>query len=231
MINLLPLEEKEKIHAILPIKEYLDNRYVVMVTAGGIIKKVRLTQFSRPRSNGIIALGLDEGDQLVGIDVTEGESELMLFTNAGKANRFHESKIRPTGRTARGVRGIRLKENQKVISLVVVRPNSQILTATKQGYGKRTPIEDYRATSRGGQGVISIQVNSRNGDVVSAVQVFPGDEIMLVSDKGTLIRTHVDEVSLVGRNTQGVRLIQLHSGEKLVEVQRVEENVGGEEII
>ena len=158
--------------------------------------------------------------------MTEGESELMLFSNTGKANRFHENKIRATGRTSRGVRGIRLKENQKVISLVTVELNSHILTATENGYGKRTPIEDYRTTSRGGQGVISIQVSPRNGAVVSAVQVFPGDEIMLVSDKGTLIRTHVDEVSLVGRSTQGVRLIHLHTNEKLVEVQRVEESVG-----
>jgi DNA gyrase subunit A len=229
MVNLLPLDADEKIHAILPIKEYSDNRYVVMVTTNGIIKKVRLTDFSRPRSKGIIALDLDESDQLVGIAVTEGESELMLFSNTGKANRFHESKIRITGRTARGVRGIRLKENQKVISLVAVQHNSHILTATENGYGKCTPIEDYRTTSRGGQGVISIQVNSRNGAVVSAVQVFPGDEIMLMSDKGTLIRTHVDEVSLVGRNTQGVRLIHLNVGEKLVEVQRVEENINIDE--
>jgi len=225
VINLLPLQANEKINTILPIKEFSENRYVVMVTAQGVIKKVRLTEFSRPRSNGIIALDLDEGDQLVGTDLTEGESELMLFSSAGKALRFSEQKIRATGRTARGVRGISLKEKQKVISLIVARPNSQILTATVNGYGKRTPIDDYRITGRGGQGVISIQVSPRNGEVVSAVQVFPGDEIMLISDKGTLVRTHVDEISLVGRNTQGVRLINLHAGEKLVEVQRVEEEV------
>lgn len=225
MVNLLSLSADEKINAILPVKEYSENRYVVMVTAKGVIKKVRLTQFSRPRSNGIIALDLDPEDQLVGIDLTEGESEIMLFSSAGKALRFSEQKIRPTGRTARGVRGISLKGNQKVISLIVARPQSHILTATVNGYGKRTSIDDYRITSRGGQGVISIQVSPRNGEVVSAVQVFPGDEIMLMSDKGTLVRTSVDEISLVGRNTQGVRLMNLHAGEKLVEVQRVEEEV------
>jgi DNA gyrase subunit A len=225
MVNLLPLGADEKINAILPVKEYSEDRYIVMVTAHGIIKKIRLSLFSRPRSNGIIALDLDENDKLVGIGITQTGSEIMLFTSAGKVIRFPESQIRPTGRTARGVRGIRLKEDQTVIALIIPLPDSQILTVTENGYGKRTPIKDYRITGRGGQGVISMQMSERNGAVVGAVQVLPGDEIMLMSDKGTLVRTRVDEISLVGRNTQGVRLIQLNAAEKLVEVQRVDEEV------
>lgn len=225
MVNLLPLGANETINAILPVREYSEDRYIVMVTAHGIIKKIRLSLFSKPRSNGIIALDLDENDKLVGIGITESGSEIMLFTSAGKVIRFPENKIRPTGRTARGVRGIRLKDDQTVISLIIPLSNSQILTVTENGYGKRTPIKDYRITGRGGQGVISIQMSARNGAVVGAVQVLPGDEIMLMSDKGTLVRTRVDEISLVGRNTQGVRLIQLNASEKLVEVQRVDEEV------
>jgi DNA gyrase subunit A len=223
IINLLPLEENERISAILPVREYSEDKYIFMATMHGTVKKISLPHFSRPRSNGIIALNLDEGDQLVGVAITEGNREAMLFTDAGKVIRFNETAVRGTGRTARGVRGVRLQESQKVISLIIAQANGAILTATENGYGKRTPIDDYRVIGRGGQGVISIQVSERNGKVVGAQQVFPGDEVMLIGSRGTLVRTRVDEISVVGRNTQGVRLINLSDDEKLVGIQRIED--------
>lgn len=221
IVNLLPLSEGEKISAILPIKNYREDHYVFMATEGGVVKKVSLSDFSRPRSSGIIALELNEGDRLIGVALTEGSQDVMLFSNAGKVIRFPETKVRPMGRTARGVRGILLQENQKVISLIVAQADGAILTATENGYGKRTAIDEYRITGRGGQGVISIQVSDRNGNVVGATQVKPGEEVMLITNGGTLIRTRVDEISLVGRNTQGVRLINLNDDEKLIEIQTI----------
>lgn len=221
IVNLLPLASDERINAILPIKEYRDDHYVFMATEGGVVKKVSLSNFSRPRSNGIIALELNEGDRLVGVALTDGQRDVMLFSNAGKVIRFPETKVRGMGRTARGVRGITLQEGQKVISLIIAQDTGDILTATEKGYGKRTPISEYRLTGRGGQGVISIQVNERNGNVVGATQVTPGEEAMLITDRGTLIRTRVDEISVVGRNTQGVRLINLSDDEKLIQIQRI----------
>ena len=223
MVNLLPLEKDEKINAILPVKEYTEEQYVFMTTAHGTVKKVSLDHFSRPRANGIIAVDLKEGDQLIGVAITQGDSEVLLFSNAGKAIRFKEGDVRPTGRTACGVRGMRLKAGQAVIAMLVVKPNGAILTATKHGYGKRTDIDEYRVTGRGCQGVIAIQVSERNGEVVGAVQVFDGDEIMLISDQGTLVRTRVDEISVVGRNAQGVKLINVQHEEKLVGLARVED--------
>lgn len=228
IINLLPLQQDERITAILPVREFDPDKSVFMATANGTVKKVALDEFSRPRTNGIIAVDLREGDRLVGVAITDGKSEIMLLSNAGKAIRFVEDEVRAMGRGACGVRGIRLQENQQVISLIVVKPGGAVLTATENGYGKRTEVEDYRITGRGGQGVISIQVSERNGQVVSAEQVFPGDEVMLITNGGTLVRTRVDEISLVGRNTQGVRLIQLSDEEKLVGVVRVEELVSEE---
>lgn len=221
IVNLLPLSEGERISAILPIREYQEDQYVFMATANGTVKKVALTEFSRPRSSGIIALELLENDKLIGVDITHGEQEVMLFTNAGKVIRFSEDDVRPMGRTARGVRGVKLQENQRVISLVVVAPDGAILTATENGFGKRTSIHEYRATGRGGQGVISIQVSERNGQVVGAIQVNSEDEVMLISNKGTLVRVPVDQISLVGRNTQGVKLINLVNDELLVGLERV----------
>ncbi len=221
IVNLLPLSEGERINAILPVKEFRDDRYVFMVTARGTVKKVALNDFSRPRNGGIIAVELLEDDCLVGVDLTDGQSEVMLFSNAGKVIRFSEEDVRPMGRTARGVRGIQLTPEQRVISLIVAKPTGEILTATEHGYGKRTAIEEYRLTGRGGQGVISIQVSERNGAVVGAVQVSARDEIMLISDRGTLVRIPCSEVSLVGRNTQGVTLINLSDNEKLVGLQRI----------
>ena len=223
IVNILPLAEHESITAMLPVREYQEGLYVFMVTKAGTVKKVPLSAFSRPRSNGIIAIDLNENDRLVGVDITDGTKDIMLFSDAGKVIRFDEKLIRPMGRTARGVRGIRLGADQSVISLVVAKPDGTILTATELGYGKRTHIDEYRITGRGGQGVISIQVNERNGAVVRAAQVNDDDQAMLITDQGTLVRFKVNELSVIGRNTQGVRLINVRSGEHVVGMQRIED--------
>jgi DNA gyrase subunit A len=231
IINLLPLAENERLHAILPIKEYGEDKYVFMVTANGTVKKSQLAEYSRPRSNGIIALDLREGDQLVGVALTDGKQDVLLFTDAGKVIRFPEHKVRSMGRGACGVRGVRLQEGQQVISLIIAQTGGEILTATENGYGKRTAIDEHRITGRGGQGVVAIKTSERNGRVIGATQVFPGDEVMLMSDRSTLVRTCVDEIRSAGRNSQGVRLIRLNEGEKLVGLQRIEEMVGvGDEV-
>ena len=224
IINILPLSEGEEINAMLPVRDFnTESLFVFMATKFGTVKKVRLEAFSRPRSNGIIAIDLDEGDQLVGVDMTQEGYDVMMFTDAGKVVRFAESAVRPTGRQARGVRGIRLMKDQSVISLVIAKAEGTILTATEHGYGKRTDIGEYRRVGRGSQGVISIQVTERNGKVVRAVQVDEGDEVMLITDQGTLVRFKVNELSIIGRNTQGVRLINVKSGEKVVAMQRIDE--------
>lgn len=230
IVNLLPLQPNERISALLPVRAYTEDKMIFMATANGTVKKVALTEFMRPRSSGIIALELDEGDTLVGVDITDGERDVMLFANTGKAVRFSETDVRSMGRTARGVRGIRLQSGQRMISLIVLKPAGAILTATQNGYGKRTEVEEFSAKGRGGQGVIAIQTSDRNGEVVGAVQVFDNDELMLISDAGTLVRTRVDEISVVGRNTQGVRLINLSEGEKLVGIQRIDEVEGAPEV-
>ncbi len=222
LVNLLPLEEGERINAVLPVREFREDQYVFMATAAGTVKKTPLKDFSRPRANGIIALDLRPGDYLVDVDITDGERDAMLFSNAGKAIRFHETDVRPMGRTACGVRGIRLQPDQKVIALIIV-DEGDVLTATENGYGKRTPVDDYPVHGRGGQGVISIRVTDRNGEVVGAELVHEEDEIMLISSGGTLVRTRVNEVSRMGRSTQGVRLINLQNGEKLVGIERIVE--------
>ncbi|MDI9818782.1 MULTISPECIES: DNA gyrase subunit A [unclassified Legionella] len=223
IVNILPLAADEAINALLPVREYTESYFVFMATKHGTVKKVSLEAFSRPRSSGIIAIDLDEGDRLVGVDITDGSKDIMLFTDAGKVIRFDESLVRPMGRTARGIRGVRLQEQQSVISLVVAKPHGTILTATENGYGKRTDVGEYRVSGRGGQGVISIQVNERNGKVVRALQVEDNDEAMLITDKGTLVRFKVSELSVIGRNTQGVRLINVSAGEHVVGMQRIEE--------
>lgn len=230
IINILPLAEGEEINAMLPVREYLEGNYVFMATKKGTVKKVPLNAFSRPRSNGIIAVDLDEDDSLVGVDITDGKKDIMLFTDAGKVIRFDENKVRPMGRTARGVRGIRIEKDQAVNSLVVVHPEGTILTATENGYGKRTEIDEYRVSGRGGQGVISIQVTERNGKVVRSVQVSESDEAMLITDKGTLVRFKVKEISIIGRNTQGVRLINVSTGEQVVGMQKIVDLVEQDEI-
>lgn len=223
IINILPLANDESINAMLPVREYTQDNFVFMVTKHGKVKKVSLEAFSRPRSSGIIAIDLENDDRLVGVDITDGSKDIMLFTDVGKVIRFNENLVRTMGRVARGVRGIRLLKGQSVISLVVVKTNGAIFTATENGYGKRTQIEEYRVSGRGGQGVISIQISKRNGKVVRALQVEETDEVMLITDKGTLVRFKIGEVPIIGRNTQGVRLIHIGVNEYVVGMQRIED--------
>jgi DNA gyrase subunit A len=231
IVNLLPLDEGERINAVLPIREFTDNQFVFMATADGTVKKCRLTDFSRPRPSGIRAIELHGDNQLIGVELTDGAHDVMLFTDAGKAVRFRESEVRPMGRTARGVRGVKLATSQRVISLIIVtNEESTVLTATENGYGKRSEISDYGVKGRGGLGVISIQTTERNGKVVGAVAVNEDDEIMLISNQGTLIRTPTSDVSVMGRNTQGVRLVNLAEDEHLAGLERIVEDSenGGE---
>ncbi|MEX0950725.1 MAG: DNA gyrase subunit A, partial [Gammaproteobacteria bacterium] len=221
IVNLLPLEENERINTLLPIREYAEDKFVFMATADGTVKKTPLTAFSRPRPSGIIAIDLTEDNRLIGVELTDGQQDVMLFSNAGKAVRFNEATVRAMGRTARGVRGIRLGDGQRVISLLVPLSGYSVLTATWHGYGKRTTCEDYPAKGRGNQGVISIKTTERNGEVVGAIAVAEEDEVMLISDRGTLIRTPVHDVSAMGRNTQGVRLVALGENEHLAGLQRI----------
>ena len=223
LINILPLEEGERITSMLPVTEYSDDQFVFMATANGTVKKTALTNFARQRSVGLRAIELDEADELVGTALTNGERDVMLVSSSGKTIRFKEADVRPMGRTARGVRGIKMAEEFRMISLIIPQDGQQILTVSENGYGKRTLVEDFPVYGRGGQGVIGMQISERNGAVVGAVQVAESDEIMLISDKGTLVRTRVDEVSVQGRNTQGVRLIRLKDGEHLVGLEQVDE--------
>jgi len=226
VINLLPsLEEGERITSILPVKSYDDDKFIFMTTAYGTVKKTALTQFARQRSVGLRAIELDEGDTLVGTAITNGSCDVILFSSSGKAARFRESQVRAMGRTSRGVRGIRLAEGQRVIGMVIPMENGQVLTVSENGYGKRTEVGEFPAKGRGSQGVIGMQTTERNGQLVGAVQVFDGEEIMLISDQGTMVRTRVDEVSVLSRNTQGVRLIKLKEGERMQGLERIEENV------
>jgi DNA gyrase subunit A len=219
IINLLPLEENERINAVLPVRDYDKNHFVFMATSSGTVKKTALSNFSRQRSSGIIAIDLRGSDTLVDVVITNGSRHIMLLSDAGKSIRFSETDVRTMGRTAAGVRGMRLSAKQQVISMILVEDEGFILTATENGYGKRTPVSDYPFKGRGGQGVISIQTKERNGSVVGAVQVKEDNEIMMITDNGTLVRIAVDDVSVMGRNTQGVRLIRLTRGEKLVEIE------------
>ena len=221
IVNLLPLDEGERINAILPIREYDENHFVFFATANGTVKKTPLKDFSRPRASGIIAVELREGDQLVGVELTAGEQDVLLFSSGGKAIRFSEADVRPMGRNAVGVRGIQLANEQNVISLIIA-TEGDILTATENGFGKRTAVSDYPRHGRGGQGVISIQTTVRNGQVTGAELVGNEDEVMLITTSGTLVRTRVDEISIMGRNTQGVKLISLGEGEKLSGIERIE---------
>lgn len=230
IINLLPLEDNERITAILPVREYEEGKFVFMATANGTVKKTALTEYSRPRANGIIAVNLNEGDQLIGVDITDGSNQIMLFSDDGKVVRFPEDQVRPMGRGATGVRGIKMRNGGHVVSLIVPKTDGAILTVTENGYGKRTQLSEYPEKSRATQGVVSIKVSERNGLVVGAVQVNALDEIMLISNKGTLVRTRVKEVSTVGRNTAGVILIRTQEGEKVVGVQRINEIQDAEEL-
>jgi DNA gyrase subunit A len=220
IVNLLPLEPGEKISAVLSVKQFDEQHHVFMATSSGTVKKTPLAAFSRPRPSGIIALDLRGDDHLVGVALTDGSREIMLVTSGGKAIRFHEEEVRPMGREAAGVRGVRLGEGQRLIALLVL-GEGHVLTASESGYGKLTPLEDFPSHGRGGQGVIALQTTERNGAAVAALQVQGSDELMLISSNGTLVRTPVADISVVGRNTQGVRLIRLDDGERLTAVERV----------
>ncbi|MFT7676005.1 MAG: DNA gyrase subunit A, partial [Gammaproteobacteria bacterium] len=226
MINLLPLEENERITAILPVRDYPADQFIFFATASGKVKRTPLDNFSRPRANGIIALDLRDEDSLIGVQLTDGNHDLMLFTRLGKGIRFAESSIRAMGRTAAGVRGIRIREEDEVISLIATQSNDgEILFATENGYGKRTRVSEFSIQGRGGQGVISIQTSARNGRVVGAIKTSDSGEVMLISNAGTLVRTPVEDISVLGRNTQGVTLIRVGEGEQLVQIEPVASSV------
>ncbi len=230
MINLLPLEEGERVTSILPVEEYTEGHYIFMATASGTVKKTALTNFARQRSVGLRALELDEGDVLVGTAVTTGECDVMLFSSEGKAVRFKEGDVRAMGRTARGVRGIKLGDGHEMISLIIPREGGRVLTVSENGYGKRTEMMDFPTKGRGTKGVIAMQTSERNGKLVGAVQVHDGDQLMLISNQGTLVRTRADEISVLGRNTQGVRVIRTKTDESLVSVERIEEPEDDDEL-
>ncbi|MBT3186278.1 DNA gyrase subunit A [Candidatus Thioglobus sp.] len=223
IINLLPLEKDESVNAILPVRVFTNDQFIFMVTSSGTVKKMALSNCSRPRKGGIIAIELRDGDKLVGVEITSGEDDIMLFSANGKSIRFKEADVRAVGRTAIGVRGIRLADKDEVVSLIVAEPENPILTATEKGYGKRTALDEYRSQARGGAGVISIKTSVRNGKVVGAIQVTDEDEMMLISNKGTLVRARASDVSIIGRNTQGVTLINIAKAEKLVSVAKIAE--------
>ncbi|HET19008.1 MAG TPA: DNA gyrase subunit A, partial [Chromatiales bacterium] len=225
IVNILPLEEGERIEALLPLRDFSTESYVLFATRNGIVKKTALEEFSRPRPSGIIAIDIRDGDSLIGAALTDGAQDVMLFTNAGKVIRFPEADVRAMGRSASGVIGVRLAEGQTVVSMIVAQDGDDkgdILTASENGYGKRTPLDDFPRHGRGGQGVIALQTTDRNGLLVGAVQVTEDDELMLISDQGTLVRTPVGEISRVGRNTQGVTLIRLGKDEHLVQIERIQ---------
>ncbi|HEY9144170.1 MAG TPA: DNA gyrase subunit A [Arenimonas sp.] len=227
IINWIPLQEGEKVQAVLPVREFDEQRYVFFATRDGTVKKTPLSDYSRPRSTGIWAINLDEGDGLVDVQLTDGECNVMLFASNGKVVRFDEGEVRPMGRTATGVRGMRLKDDgegqaAKVVSMIVVDGEGDILTASANGYGKRTPVSEFPRKGRGTQGVIAMQVSDRNGTLVGAIQLTEKHEILLISDQGTLVRTRAAEVSQVGRNTQGVTLMRVGKDEKLIAVERVD---------
>ena len=231
IVNLLPLEEGERITSILPVREYAEDRFIFMATANGTVKKTELSAFARPRSVGLRALELEEGDRLVATAITDGSCDVMLFTSEGKATRFTEEDVRPMGRTARGVRGIRLPEGEEMIGMIIPDLDNTILTVSENGYGKRTAVADFPTYNRGGQGVIAMQTSERNGALVGAVEVAEQDEIMLISNLGMLVRTRAAEVSVLSRNTQGVRLVRLREGESLVGLARVEESDEDDEAV
>lgn len=224
MVNLLPLDDGERVTSILPIDGYEEGHYIFMATSSGTVKKTEMTQFARQRSVGLRAIELDEGDNLVETAVTDGSCDIMLFSSEGKAVRFNEANVRPMGRTARGVRGIKLGADHHLISLIVPKQGGRILTVSENGYGKRSENTDFPVRGRGTMGVIAMSTSDRNGPLVGAEQVWDGDEIMLISNQGTAVRTHVDEISLQGRNTQGVRVIRTRDGETLVSISRIAEN-------
>jgi DNA gyrase subunit A len=228
IVNLLPLEKEERVNAVLPVRDFPDDLFVFFATRKGIVKKTPLSEYSRPRANGIWAIDLPEDDELVNVSLTDGQQDIMLFSSSGKCIRFAESDVRSMGRVARGVIGIRLQKDQEVVSMLVM-DEGDVLTVTENGYGKRTPADEHHRQGRGGQGVIGIKTSKRNGSLISAIQVTDEDDIMLISDGGTLVRTTAGEISTLGRNTQGVTLIRLRQEEKLVGLERIQPEAEEEE--
>jgi len=223
IVNLLSLSPGETTPTVLPVKEFVEGKYVVTATAQGVIKKTGLMEYSRPRAGGIIAMGLNEGDQLIATAITSGQDEIFLSTRHGMSIRFHEGDVRSMGRAAVGVRGIDLEEGDAVVGMEILRPEGTLLTATENGFGKRTAIEEYRVQSRGGKGVITLKVTEKTGAIVGVTQVSDGDDVMLVTDSGKIIRMAVDEIRVIGRNTQGVRLIGLQENERVASLARLAE--------
>ncbi|HYQ95426.1 MAG TPA: DNA gyrase subunit A [Candidatus Eisenbacteria bacterium] len=229
IVNLVEMSQQERVAAVLPVKEFDDTHFIMMVTRNGTAKKTPLSAYSNPRRGGIVAIGVDAEDSLIDAVLTDGSQDIILQKRNGKAIRFNEQDVRPMGRTAYGVRGVTLEEDDAVVGMIAVKREASLLVATQNGYGKRSPISEYRITGRGGKGIISIQTTERNGPVVAALEVVPTDQVMLITRGGIVIRTKVSEISEIGRNTQGVRLINLEAGDQLIDVARVEEKDEGEE--
>src|SRR5438128_2206705 len=226
------MEEGEKIAALMAVKEFDDSHYVIMGSRRGVVKKTALSAFSNPRAGGIIAMGVEEGDAVIAVQISDGSGEIFIGTRNGMAIRFHESDVRSMGRSAYGVRGITLRDDDYVVAMEVVRPGGTLLTVTERGYGKRTEIEEYRVQSRGGVGIINIWTSERNGQVVGVAYVQEGDELLLITQQGMILRMQTNDVRAIGRATQGVRLIDIEGDDKVVSVARLvekeEEENGGE---
>jgi DNA gyrase subunit A len=229
IINLVDMGQSERVAAVLTVKEFAADRFLMMATAKGTVKKTSLDAYSNPRRGGIVAIGIDDDDRLIDVAITDGTQDIILSKRDGQAIRFRETDVRPMGRTAYGVRGVTLATDDAVVGMIAVKRAASLLVATQNGYGKRTPISEYRVTGRGGKGIISIQANDRNGPVVAALEVVNEDDVMLITRGGMIIRTPVSGISEIGRNTQGVRLINLEPGDQLIDVARVEEKEESEE--
>jgi DNA gyrase subunit A len=230
IVNMVEMSQQERVAAVLPVKEFQDTHFIMMCTAKGTVKKTPLSAYSNPRRGGIVAIGVEPEDSLIDAVLTDGTQDIILQKRNGKAIRFNEQDVRPMGRTAYGVRGVTLEEDDAVVGMIAVKREASLLVATENGYGKRSPISDYRITGRGGKGIISIQATDRNGRVVAALEVISSDQVMLITRGGIVIRTKVSEISEIGRNTQGVRLINLEAGDQLIDVAKVEEKDEGEEV-
>ena len=226
--NVLPLDEDERVTSFLPVDEYKDGYFILMATKNGVVKKTALTAFEKRYAPGLKAINLDEGDRLIGTIITDGKDEVCLASRSGKAIRFKETDVRPMGRSTRGVKGMNIGKEDKVISIIKVNPESNLLTLSENGYGKRTNISEFGGQKRGGKGVIALNTSDRNGMMVAAAQVLDGDEVMLIGNKGTLIRTQVDQISVIGRNTQGVKVVSTREDEKLVDAVGFKESLDEE---
>jgi DNA gyrase subunit A len=226
--NVLPLDEDEKVTSFLPVDEYKDGHFIIMATKNGVVKKTALTAFQKKYAPGLRAINLDEGDKLIGTIITDGSNEVCLASQSGKAIRFLESDVRAMGRSTRGVRGMNISKNDKVISMIKVIPEAKLLTLSENGYGKRTNISEFSGQKRGGKGVIALNTSTRNGKMVAAEQVLDGDEVMLIGNKGTMIRTKVDQISVIGRNTQGVKVVTTREAEMLVDAVGFKESLDEE---